>query len=381
MRFQRLCFSLFFTTFAFLIHSERALAFTPSPSIRNGGTCIKERAQRFSTTVFSSSNVNDLAGPAIGFETSCVLTKEEVGSVLTRNEGTAKEKRLNVYGISLIFISLLTCPIWALAMTITNKVNEAFPDLDPNRSFYDSTGKIWSKVWLSLAGSTPTVSGDVEEMSLREKNGQACLYVANHASWLDIPVLCTVLDPVFKFIAKGELGKLPCIGQQLRGGNHIMIDREDRRSQLRTFKEGVGWLKNGVPLMAFPEGMRSPDGKLMKFKGGVFSMAVKSKVPIVPISISNTHAIFPGNALMPVQSGEGKLHVHVHPAIDCEGKTDTELEELVCTALLSKIPLDQHPIPTLPNEEEIDVLTEQALKKSAVRQGKEAVKEKATEGN
>lgn len=228
MRFQKLFFSLFFTSFAFLIHSERALAFTPSTSIGNGGICIKERARWFSTTVYSSSNVNDLAGPAIGFDTSCVLTKEEVGSVLIRNEGTAKEKRLNVYGISLIFISLLTCPIWALAMTITNKVNEAFPDLDPNRSFYDSTGKIWSKVWLSLAGSSPTVSGDVEEMSLRETNGQACLYVANHASWLDIPVLCTVLDPVFKFIAKGELGTLPCIGQQLRGvSKWKRIDRKE----------------------------------------------------------------------------------------------------------------------------------------------------------
>ena len=51
---------------------------------------------------------------------------------------------------------------------------------------------------------------------LREGQGP-CLYVANHASWLDIPVLCTVLDPVFKFIAKGELGQVPCIGQQLNG--------------------------------------------------------------------------------------------------------------------------------------------------------------------
>ena len=67
-----------------------------------------------------------------------------------------------------------------------------------------------------------------------------------------------------------------------------MIDREDRRSQLRTFKEGVAYLTNGVPLMAFPEGKRSSDGRLAEFKGGIFSMAVKAGVPIVPISISNT---------------------------------------------------------------------------------------------
>ena len=151
-----------------------------------------------------------------------------------------------------------------------------------------------------------------------------------------------------------------------------MIDREDRRSQLRTFKEGVKWLKSGVPLMAFPEGRRSPDGTLKKFKGGVFSMAVKSNVPIVPISISNTHAIFPGNALMPVQAGKGKLHVHVHPAIDCEGKTEGELEELVRTALLSKMPLDQHPAPSLPDQQEIDDITKKVLETSLEEKGKEA---------
>lgn len=95
--------------------------------------------------------------------------------------------------------------------------------------------------------------------------------------------------------------------------------------------------------MAFPEGRRSDDGKLMDFKGGLFSMATKSGVPIVPISISNTHAVMPANSLMPFQSGAGKLHIHVHPEIDVEGKSEAELSVLVKAALLSKMPLDQHP--------------------------------------
>jgi len=123
-----------------------------------------------------------------------------------------------------------------------------------------------------------------------------------------------------------------------------MIDREDRRSQLRTFKEGVAYLTNGVPLMAFPEGKRSSDGRLAEFKGGIFSMAVKAKVPIVPISISNTHAIMPSNALFPFQKGKGKLHVHVHEPIYLEGKNEKELAELVKNKLLSRMPLEQHPL-------------------------------------
>jgi 1-acyl-sn-glycerol-3-phosphate acyltransferase len=132
-------------------------------------------------------------------------------------------------------------------------------------------------------------------------------------------------------------------------GKHILIDREDRRSQLRTFKEAIGWLKRGIPIMAFPEGMRSEDGRLMDFKGGLFSMAVKTKVPIVPISISHAHAIMPGNSLFPVQRGKGKLHVHIHDPIDTTGKTEAELGELVRKSLLSELPFDQHPIVIKPD--------------------------------
>jgi len=276
-------------------------------------------------------------------EKSFVLTKEEVSPLIVLNKDNGKEKWINAYGLIFIVASIVTLPIWWVAMAVTDAVCNAFPDLDPNRAVYDKTGKIWSKIFLSMTNSYPDISGDLER--LKDNNEQkACLYVANHASWLDIPVLCTVLDPVFKFIAKGELSGVICIGKQLKGGNHIMIDREDRRSQLRTFKEGVSWLKKGVPLMAFPEGKRSMDGKLMDFKGGIFSMAVRAQVPIVPVSVSNTHAIMPSNALLPVQSGAGKLHVHVHSPIDVEGKSEDELAELVRNALLSKMPLDQHPI-------------------------------------
>ena len=344
-------------------------AFAPSSSSQTEVAKLMSNRQ---TKIFSSSMLN---GPEIGFDKSCVMTKEEIAPIVTLKEGEPKEKMVNAWGFYCIFVSLLVNPIWSLAMFITNAVCESFEDLDTNRAFYDKTGKIWAKAWLSLTDSYPTISGDIER--LKEDNDLgACLFVANHASWLDIPVLCTILDPVFKFIAKGELKSVPCIGQQLVGvssivnartfitsrnyskvsfthlvpfnemqGKHIMIDREDRRSQLRTFKEGVGWLKSGMSLMAFPEGKRSDDGRLDEFKGGIFSMAVKAGVPIVPISISNTHAVMPANALFPVQKGKGLLHLHVHEPISVEGKKEDELAALVKEALLLKMPLDQHPLP------------------------------------
>ena len=102
--------------------------------------------------------------------------------------------------------------------------------------------------------------------------------------------------------------------------------------------------------MAFPEGKRSDDGRLLDFKGGLFAIAVKTGVPIVPITLSHTHAIMPGNSLFPVRPGAGKLHVHVHPAIEVEGKTEAELDRSVRECFMATLPKDQHP---LKKEEEV----------------------------
>ena len=147
------------------------------------------------------------------------LAEEEIKPYASLKVGSS-DKIVNLFGFWTFVVSVLTGPVWAAVMYVLNAAYEADTDnlylnkWDPNRAIYDGTGKVWSRVWLALTISTPTLSGDVGR--LREGQG-ACLYVANHASWLDIPVLCTVLDPVFKFIAKGELGKVPCIGQQLTG--------------------------------------------------------------------------------------------------------------------------------------------------------------------
>jgi 1-acyl-sn-glycerol-3-phosphate acyltransferase len=150
-----------------------------------------------------------------------------------------------------------------------------------------------------------------------------------------------------------------------------LIDRDDRRSQLKTFKEGIKWLKQGVPIMAFPEGQRSKDGHLMDFKGGLFLLAAKTKVPIVPITLSHTHSVMPGNALFPVQRGAGKLHVHVHDAIDTDGKTEEEMVALVRASFLKTLPLEQHPLELMPSTEELQAMTDEKRKSAQKEETKE----------
>lgn len=146
-------------------------------------------------------------------EETFTLSMEEIDPLLRFGSGDS-EKVVNAFGLKCLLVSLLTGPIWMAAMMIVHKLSDMNPKWDPHHSIYDATGKVWSKTWLSLTGCIPAVTGHVQQL----QEGQTpCLYVANHASWLDIPILCTVLDPVFKFIAKGELSKVPCIGQQLKG--------------------------------------------------------------------------------------------------------------------------------------------------------------------
>jgi hypothetical protein len=153
---------------------------------------------------------------------SFTLSREEINPIFTFGEGE-KEKLVNAHGVWCLIASLITGPIWLLAMAIVGKKGEK----DVNKAEYDNTGKIWSKAWLTATNSYPTVSGNLERLKAGNDEG-ACLFVANHSSWLDIPVLCTVLDPVFKFIAKGELAKVPCIGTQLSGVGNSKFGKKPR---------------------------------------------------------------------------------------------------------------------------------------------------------
>jgi len=274
---------------------------------------------------------------------SNVLSINEMKPLIKFNKN-GKQKVLNATGLFHLAVIISTMPFWLFAMEILQWLGSNVEDFDENRALFDYSGKIWCRTYLSLTDCYPEIAGDISRLKDDDGTNGACLFVANHASFLDIAVLCCVLDPVFKFIAKDSLKKFPGVGKQLVGGEHVLIDRTTKRSQLRTFKQAITYLKNGVPIMAFPEGARSPDGRLMPFKGGIFSMAVKAKVPIVPLSLANTHAVMPGSGFVPVQNGKGKLRVFVHDAISVEGKGEEEIAREVREALLSELPYDQHPL-------------------------------------
>ena len=119
------------------------------------------------------------------------------------------------------------------------------------------------------------------------------IYMANHQSNFDIPVLLGHLTVQFRWLAKMELFKIPVFGRAMRKAGYISIDRHHRESAFDSLKVAANKIKSGVSVLIFPEGTRSRDGNIRPFKKGGFVMAIDSGVPIVPVVITGTRAIMP----------------------------------------------------------------------------------------
>jgi 1-acyl-sn-glycerol-3-phosphate acyltransferase len=121
------------------------------------------------------------------------------------------------------------------------------------------------------------------------------LFVSNHQSNFDIPLLLGFIDKPKSFIAKKELSKTPMLNQWMKQGKCIFIDRENARQSLRAIQEGIQILKGGHSLVIFPEGTRSKSSNMREFKKGSLKLAIKSQVPIIPVSINGSYKMMEAN--------------------------------------------------------------------------------------
>lgn len=119
------------------------------------------------------------------------------------------------------------------------------------------------------------------------------IYMPNHQSNFDIPVLLGHLTVQFRWLAKMELFKIPIFGRAMRKAGYISIDRNNRQSAFESLKVAAAKIKSGVSVLIFPEGTRSLDGRIRPFKKGGFVLAVDSGIPIVPVVITGTRTIMP----------------------------------------------------------------------------------------
>jgi 1-acyl-sn-glycerol-3-phosphate acyltransferase len=157
-------------------------------------------------------------------------------------------------------------------------------------SFFDSDGELqhklaqlWSRMILWTVGAKVTLEGFD-----RIDTTKASVYIVNHLSALDIPVLYACLPFHFRILAKKELFRYPFMGWHLKRSGQIPVVLDEPREAIRSLNRAVAAVKNNMPLVIFPEGGRSPDGQLQKFMGGAFYAAIKAQADVVPIVLIGT---------------------------------------------------------------------------------------------
>ena len=123
------------------------------------------------------------------------------------------------------------------------------------------------------------------------------IYMSNHQSNFDIPVLLAYLPVQYRWLAKVELFRIPVFGFAMRRAGYISIDRSDRKAAILSLKHAAEIIRGGVSVLIFPEGTRSRDGNIRPFKSGGFILAIDSGVPIVPVIVHGTFPIMPKDRL------------------------------------------------------------------------------------
>lgn len=149
-------------------------------------------------------------------------------------------------------------------------------------------GRLWANSILWVTRARITVTG-IEKLDLN----RSYIYMPNHQSNADIPLLLGQLPVQFRWLAKAELFKIPIFGQAMRGVGYISIDRSNRKAAFESLARAAATIRGGTSVLIFPEGTRSPDGELLPFKKGGFVLAVDAGVPIVPIVIRGTRDMAP----------------------------------------------------------------------------------------
>jgi 1-acyl-sn-glycerol-3-phosphate acyltransferase len=218
---------------------------------------------------------------------------------------------------TLIGIVRLTAGV-ALTVAVAVAVLFSVP-FDRHGRFYHAHAKFWSRGLLKIFGVRLRIHG-LEHLDLTRNY----IYVSNHASMFDIPIVAAGVPDDVRLVYKKELEKIPVFGWGLRWGSYIGIDRGRGAEAKKSLDEAVERIRRGASVLLFAEGTRTLDGRLQPFKRGAFNLAVRSGVSVVPMTINGSFSIVPKHSLR-IRPGPVDLFLEPPIPIDPEGGRETEV--------------------------------------------------------
>lgn len=181
---------------------------------------------------------------------------------------------------------------------------------------------MWFCNLLKLAGVQITVTG-------RENLPDVpCVFIANHRSAFDVPLLLTQVRGLFPVVSKIEVKKIPIVRKWMELFHCLFLDREDPRQGMQVINDAAALVEQGYCVGIFPEGTRykGEEGEVGSFLGGAFRIASKSNAPIVPVAISNSRACLEGDGHFTIKPA--KVTVTILPPIETAGMSRAELKAL-----------------------------------------------------
>ena len=184
--------------------------------------------------------------------------------------------------------------------------------------------RLFVRAGLALAGVKVEISG-VEQLDPK----QAYIFTPNHQSFIEVPLLIAFLDWNPAFLAKKEVFKYPIFGYGIGLVGVVPVDRSNSQSAVESARKATENLRRGKSYIVYPEGTRSPDGRLQPFKKGAFLMALDAGVPVVPISISGATEVMPKATFKVFPE---TVRVTVHPPIPTADLKKENVAELVKAA-------------------------------------------------
>lgn len=191
----------------------------------------------------------------------------------------------------------------------------------PKGRGYHFCGRIWSHIILKTIGISVEVKG-LEKLNRSEEY----VFISNHASAIDIPVIIASVPWQIRMVAKKELEKVPFLGWSLRLGDYILIDRKNSGESKKSIESAIHKIQNGRSVFMFVEGTRSKDGNILPFKKGPFVLAIQAQVSIVPITLNFTPNIMVKNS---IKVRKGTVEVIFDDPIPTVGKTLESKDEIL----------------------------------------------------
>jgi 1-acyl-sn-glycerol-3-phosphate acyltransferase len=199
-----------------------------------------------------------------------------------------------------VFYLIPAISVYTIVLGAASIVSSLF---DRRGYFAHRCARGWSHLILKTTGVRVSIEG-LDRLTA----GRTYVFVSNHQSIYDIPIIFDSLPFQLRIIAKESLSRFPVLGWHLKRGGHLFVDRR-RPDRVGILKRWRSLVADGLSLLIFAEGTRSPDGHVARFRGGSFLLAIEAGLPIVPVAVIGSRKVMPKGRLR-TEPAEVRLIVH-----------------------------------------------------------------------